>query len=210
MKKVYAIVSHPDDESFGCGATIAKHIAHGDDVHCLVMTNNYRSSCIYQHLDKAMTILGVEKYKLFDLPDHQLEKYTRMELTQILEEYVKTNGVPDIVYTHNLNDLNQDHQITCLTVSTVFRPVWDKKVSIYWFDTPSSTEWALKPFAPNVFVDIEGYLEKKIEACKCYETEFRQLPHPRSAESLESRARYWGMCCGLKYAEAFELMREVR
>ena len=33
MDKVLVIVSHPDDEVLGCGATIAKHTQNGDTVN---------------------------------------------------------------------------------------------------------------------------------------------------------------------------------
>ena len=59
-------------------------------------------------------------------------------------------------------------------------------------------------------VDIENYMTKKIEACSCYRTEYRDFPHPRSKAGLLSRARYWGMQAGLSYAEAFQVIRLIR
>lgn len=35
MKKVCVIAVHPDDETLGCGGTIMKHLANGDEVHCI-------------------------------------------------------------------------------------------------------------------------------------------------------------------------------
>ncbi len=210
MKRVFVVVGHPDDESLGCGATIAKHISQGDEMYCLVVANNYRSPKISEHFAKAMKVLGVKNYRLLNLPDSQLEKYTRMEVAQMVEEYVGEIGIPDVVYTHDADELSQDHRFTFWVAMTVFRPVWGKAISIYTFDSPSSSEWSPQLFHPNIFVAIKGFLGKKIEACKCYETEFRELPHPRSVESLEARARYWGMHCGLEYAEAFKVVREVK
>ena len=189
---------------------MAKHANQGDDVYCLVMANNYRSPQISEHFAKAMGILGVKNYKLLDLPDSQLEKYTRQELTWMVEGYVRETGVPDIIYTHHANELSQDHRATFWVIATVFRPVWGKPFSIYAFDSPSSAEWSPQPFNPDMFVDIKGFLAKKLEACKCYETEFREFPHPRSILSLESRARYWGTHCGLESVEAFKVIRELR
>ena len=45
------------------------------------------------------------------------------------------------------------------------------------FEVMSSTEWAtpgLAPFVPNAFVDISGYLPKKLEALAAYELECAQ------------------------------------
>ena len=38
MNKVMIIAPHPDDETLGCGGTILRHIAQGDDVYWLIMT----------------------------------------------------------------------------------------------------------------------------------------------------------------------------
>jgi len=210
MRKVLVICAHPDDESLGCGSTMLKHISQGDEVYCLVLTDNFRSPRIFEYFAKAAAILGITDYKLLKLPDSQLEKYTRMELAQEIEKYTQEIGTPDIIYTHHPDELSQDHRIIFWAALTAFRPVWDKVFSIYSFDSPSSTEWSTRPFVPNMFVDIGGFLEKKIEAIKCYETELRDAPHPRSIEALESRARYWGSHCGVLFAEAFEVIREIR
>jgi LmbE family N-acetylglucosaminyl deacetylase len=66
------------------------------------------------------------------------------------------------------------------------------------------------PFVPNVYVDIAAFLGKKLEAIKCYRTELREPPHPRSLAGLELIAWERGQSVGLKAAECFQLIREVR
>ena len=39
MNNILVIAPHADDELLGCGATIVKKIANGDNVYVLVMTN---------------------------------------------------------------------------------------------------------------------------------------------------------------------------
>ena len=34
--KILVVVAHPDDEVLGVGATLARHVSNGDDVHVLV------------------------------------------------------------------------------------------------------------------------------------------------------------------------------
>ena len=56
--------------------------------------------------------------------------------------------------------------------------------TIYSFEILSSTEWNYPTtFGPNVFFDISDTLEKKIEAMKCYKSELRNFPHPRSIDN---------------------------
>ena len=38
-KIVLVCVAHRDDETIGCGGTISKHVAKGDKVYCLSMTD---------------------------------------------------------------------------------------------------------------------------------------------------------------------------
>src|SRR6184192_3979679 len=80
--------------------------------------------------------------------------------------------------------------------------------------TPSSTEWTASgragAFAPNVFVDISDELDRKLDAMRCYESELRPPPHPRSLRSLEQRAAYWGSVANMPAAEALALLRTRR
>jgi len=122
---------------------------------------------------------------------------------------------PDIIYTHHGSDLNVDHQIVHQAVLTATRPMQGQPVrEIYAFEVPSSTEWAFQrlepPFRPNVFVDIAGTLNIKLDAFSHYETEIRPFPHPRSLEAIEAIAKRWGSVVGCAAAEAFELVRAIR
>ena len=82
------------------------------------------------------------------------------------------------------------------------------------FETPSSTEWGSPEvcpvFHPTHFVDVARALEKKVEAFLCYAAEVREYPHPRSAQALRERARYWGSLVNLAAAEPFVIVRSIR
>jgi len=83
--------------------------------------------------------------------------------------------------------------------------------TIYSFEVLSSTEWNYPTtFSPNVFFDISKTIDKKIEAMKCYKNEIREFPHPRSIETIKSNAKTYGSKIGLKYAEPFEMIRQVK
>jgi len=59
----------------------------------------------------------------------------------------------------------------------------------------------------NVFVDISGFLGKKLKAMEIYSSEMDEFPFPRSRESVEALARVRGATSGFKAAEAFQLLR---
>jgi LmbE family N-acetylglucosaminyl deacetylase len=79
------------------------------------------------------------------------------------------------------------------------------------YETLSETEWgqSIEPFIPNVYVDISETFVTKIEAMKAYESELKQYPHPRSLEIVEALAKKRGSEVGVKFAEAFMLIREL-
>ena len=43
MKNVIVISAHPDDETLGVGGTLIKHIANGDNVYWLIVTNVFEN-----------------------------------------------------------------------------------------------------------------------------------------------------------------------
>jgi hypothetical protein len=64
-------------------------------------------------------------------------------------------------------------------------------------------------FCPNVFIDIEKYIDLKLNALSKYTDEVREFPHPRSLENVENVAKYFGSQVGLKFAEPFRLIRSI-
>jgi predicted patatin/cPLA2 family phospholipase len=85
-----------------------------------------------------------------------------------------------------------------------------KKVLVY--ESPSSTEQSPPipeyAFLPNFYVNIEKFINKKIQALKCYERESRKFPHPRSLEGIEILAKKRGLEIGFPTSEAFVVLRE--
>jgi LmbE family N-acetylglucosaminyl deacetylase len=65
--------------------------------------------------------------------------------------------------------------------------------------------------SPSVVVDISPYFEKKMEALRCYRSQFiegRPTAPPTFLDDLRDRARYWGWTIGAMYGEPL-LSREL-
>lgn len=171
----------------------------------------------------AATILGVRNVTLLGLLDQQLDAVRLIELTQDVEKKIK-DLKPERVYTHSKHDLNLDHQLVAKAVLTATRPGVTSVREVYAFEVPSSTEWAFNNgFKPNIFEDIScyckgwydsseipTYLDMKLKALHCYESELRPFPHPRSEEVVRALAAWRGATAGVSAAEAFEVYRIVR
>lgn len=225
MSKVLVVAAHPDDEILGVGGTVAKHSDNGDRVECLILGEgqtsrwNKRENAETEVIEKlhkntleAAKIIGYNNVEFSDLPDNRFDHVDMLDIVKIIELKIEEYQ-PDIVYTHHGGDLNIDHQCTFRAVLTATRPVNNYPVKeIYTFETLSSTEWNFESnsvFKPNVFIDIEQFISKKIEAMNCYHSELCVFPHPRSIEGIQILAKRWGMVVGRQQVEAFELIRKV-
>jgi N-acetylglucosamine malate deacetylase 1 len=219
--KVLVVAAHPDDELLGAGGTIIKHVAGGDEVYCLILgegimarstgTNNDLER-LHHDSRKAGTVLGFREMFFSSFPDNSFDSVSLLSITKEVEKYIEKIH-PNIVYTHHEHDLNIDHQLTFQATLTACRPCNDNcPREIYTFETLSSTEWQSKQgkqFSPAVYVNIADTIERKILAMREYQSEIRDYPHPRSAEGIKILAQYRGLESGLKFAEAFCLVRKI-
>lgn len=229
MSKVALIVAaHPDDEVLGCGGTIAKLTNEGTPVHLAFLAdgvgsrdNNARLTATEQAAlnrrraaaRQAAEILGVASVCFDDLPDNRLDCVPLLNVTQRVEVLIAKHR-PHTIFTHHAGDLNIDHRVVHQAVVTACRPQRDLPVrTILAFEVSSSTEWQSPgseyPFAPNWFVDISTFLEKKLAAMEAYADELRDWPHPRSRKGIEHLARWRGATIGCDAAEAFVLVRNL-
>ncbi|WP_256842685.1 PIG-L deacetylase family protein [Ornithinimicrobium cryptoxanthini] len=218
MGVVLVVAAHPDDEVLGAGGTLAKHVASGDQVHAIVLSEGASSryaaegaGLLRDSATRSAEAIGLTSIHLLDLPDQRLDAIPLIEVTHAVEEVVLELR-PETVYTHTPVDVNADHGVVARATWTACRPYaapWLHRILA--FETPSSTEWAWplegSSFQPNWFVDIAGTLDRKLEAVSCYTTELRDYPHPRSLQALTERARFWGSHVGVAAAEPFILLR---
>jgi len=226
MKTVLVIAAHPDDEVLGCGGTIAKHVASGDEVHVTILAEGATSrderrdrekrtselSGLADAAHKANDLLGVRMLTMYDFPDNRMDSVDLLDIVKVVESQISRIH-PDIIYTHHAGDVNIDHQRIHEAVVTACRPLPQQYVkTLLFFEIPSSTEWQITgsapPFLPNWFVNVEQTLEKKIEALKLYAPEMRAWPHARSLKAVEYLARWRGASVGCEAAEAFVLGRK--
>lgn len=205
MADVLAVFAHPDDEVLGAGATLARHVREGDTVrivaYCHTRAGGFAEAC---------ETLGCPQWENLGYDDQSLDSQPLTELTHRLELLSRD---PDVIYTHSPHDLNLDHELVTRAVLTAFRPLPGQKPRvILGCDVASSSEYAWKDrFEPNWWVAA------KVQDCvaadkamRCYTTETRSYPHPRSRTALYTRWHSRGSQIGVQQAEAFQLLRGHR
>mgnify|MGYP003681308732 CR=1 FL=1 len=81
--------------------------------------------------------------------------------------------------------------------------------NIWEYETLSETEWGDIPFSPNLYVNIEDHISKKISLMEIYNSEIFKFPHPRSKESILTLSKKRGTEVFVKNAESFFIVRGV-
>ena len=215
--KILIISPHPDDEVLGCGGTIKKHSRNGDEVYLCIVTKGYTpdwSKEFIENMSKQIkesnTILGIKKIYFLGYPTVKLDTIPQKELNEAISQVV-SEVKPDILYLPHKGDLNKDHRLIFEASLVATRPINHKIKKVLSYEVLSETEWGqpIEPFIPNVYVDISGTFDKKIEAVNAYKSELKQYPHPRSLEVIEALAKKRGSEVGVNFAEAFMLIKEI-
>ena len=225
MKRVLIVAAHPDDEVLGCFGTVARLIAKGYECYTLIIGEGKTSrdetrdlirqkenlSSLHKEIYCANKLIGIKDIFIEQFPDNRFDSVDLLDIVKVVDR-VKEELRPDIIFTHYERDLNIDHRLTYQAVITATRPMRDECVKeIYSFEVLSSTEWNFPlSFSPDIFFDISETIDIKKEAMRCYDSEIREYPHPRSIKGIEISAGYFGMGVGMKYAEAFKTVRVLR
>ena len=131
-KKAIVFAPHPDDETLGCGGTIARKLSEGHDVSVVFMTDGRHSltelgmssgptpfemkEIRREDAMRAMKILGLqEKNLLFlDYEDKTLEKHERLVQERIIE--ILKDVSPVEVFFPQEREYNIDHRVTNMII----------------------------------------------------------------------------------------------
>jgi LmbE family N-acetylglucosaminyl deacetylase len=227
MNKILVVAVHPDDETLGCGGTLLKHKADGDEIYWLILTtikNGYKN----WDLGFSKEVIKKREYEIKRVAElYNFDGVYKLEFpTMRIDEISMSNLIkkisdiflevkPNVIYLPFKDDVHSDHRKVfeaTFSCTKSFRYPFIKQV--YMMETLSETEFApsLKEnsFVPNVFVDITQFLEKKIQIMKVFKSEIKEHPFPRSVENIKALAIFRGATAGVKYAESFMLLKEIR
>lgn len=219
---ILAVGAHPDDVELGCAGTILKLINEGKKVAIIDLTEGElgtRGTAETRRAETklAMDILGVSERENLKMKDGFLSNSEEYQY-RIIEMVRKYR--PEIVLANAIDDRHPDHakaaKLTsdaCFlaglpkvktTLDGVEQEAWRPKHIFHYI------QW--KNIQPDFVIDITDFMEKKVEACLAYKTQFydpnSQEPVTPIAtkdflESLTYRAQDLGRLSGVAYAEGF-------
>jgi len=228
QENILIVAAHPDDEVLGCGGAIAKHRAMGDAVRVIFLAEGVTARYDPDEFDRpdvqaaikrrndnavrALSILGVPQENVFVSQRYccRLDQIPLIDLVKQIEGHIE-QFAPTILFTHALHDTNVDHGLAHRAVLAATRPTANRALrTINAFEVLSSTEWnPTRPFPASAFYDISDVMDLKVAALLAYEDEVMPPRHPRSETTLRALATYRGAQVGVRYAEAFQLIRSL-
>jgi len=217
--KTIVVAPHPDDEVLGVGGTLLRRKAEGAKVAWLIVTSlsieyGWSKEKVKQRaveIKRIEAFLGFDEVFILDFPTTRLDRVPMSDLVDGISDAFKKFQPEEVFVPHPL-DVHTDHRIVYdATVSCTkwFRYPSVKRVLAY--ETLSETDFSLgtdRRFCPNVFIDIEPFLNDKLLAMDIYSSELGAFPFPRSHEAIRALAMLRGAASGFMAAEAFELLRE--
>lgn len=217
--KTLCVAPHPDDEVLGAGGTLLRRKAEGAKVAWLIMTgisvqsgwSEEKIKSRSEEIKRISELFGFDEVFELNFPTTQLDRVPMNDLVAAVSNIFKSFEPTEVFLPHP-SDVHTDHRIVFDAVASCtkwFRYASVKRVLAY--ETLSETDFGLgtnQGFRPNVFVDIEPFLNDKLRAMEIYGSELGAFPFPRSHEAIRALATLRGAASGFKAAEAFELLRE--
>ena len=224
MSKILVIAPHADDEVLGCGATMAKACAKGDEVFVLICTNAsvgapelFSAELIKQIRSEAVAahrLIGIKETFFLDFPAPALDQHPRYKMSNEISAIIRKIGA-DTVYIPHRGDCHKDHAIIHECAMVACRPLANCTVKhVYAYETLSETEWG-EPIAADFFVPVKynifsvNEFQKKLDAMSCFKSQLYPFPASRSLEAIEALAKYRGCTVSAESAEAFEVLRDI-
>jgi len=216
--RLLVIAPHPDDEVLGTAGTIARFAQQGGDVtvgtiaaHMPPLYTEEIHARTVAEAKQAHRLLGVKESIFLDNPAVLLGKLDVPDFNAMVFNIVK-QATPDILLMPYV-DRHVDHRLVFEACMVASRPVdVGRNIKICAaYESISETHWNaphLEPnFTPNWCVDISDYIDIKLDAMKCYQSQLQTFPQSRSLEALRALALFRGSQAGMGYAEAYHVLR---
>jgi len=172
-RRVLVVAPHPDDEVLGCGGTMACHLAAGDLVHVVVVTDGRRSRAVdlgpeamaatrHGEATAAATLLGVTRLRWlgFEEGDWQA-KMLESALAGVIADFR-----PEIIYAPCWLDYHPEHRRVAECLGRVVPATTTLRV--YTLHVPLNR-------LVNVWVDVSAEMPLLRKLFEAYETQCASL-----------------------------------
>lgn len=210
---------HPDDETLGAGGSLFRYKKEGHKIYWLNITDIDEMSGWpkeiadkrKQQIKQINELYGFDGFYNLGFTPTTLGDISENELISAISKCIH-EVEPQVLLLPNPYDAHSDHKYVfnaTMACTKVFRYPYIKK--ILTMEILSETDFGslYHSFEANYYVDITDYIEDKIDALKIYDTEIGEPPFPRSIDAVKSLATLRGGAAGVRYSEAFHVIKVI-
>lgn len=211
--KVLFLAPHGDEAHIGAAGTMVRLRKESDaDVFVMAFSNAdqslpkaFREGSVYQELREACAVVGIPKdHLILHAFETRMLPEKRQEILQTLVDWGKANR-PDAVFAPSPVDIHQDHATVAMEALRAF----GKSSSFYGYDLPWNVMGTVSPL--GMFVELtEDHLQSKMRAVAHFKSQQQKANNCATPEYARGLAIVRGNQIEVPYAEAFEVVREVR
>jgi LmbE family N-acetylglucosaminyl deacetylase len=203
---ILAIGAHFDDVELGCGGTLIKHKANGDNLHIIVVTHSaYLSKSKGISRDRHAARAEGEKSadclgaNLICLDKEPITLVANERLVLDIEEIVDQIH-PDRVYTHQVNDSHGDHAAVGYVSIRACRKC--DEILLYrsnWYVADDTKEG-------NFYVDITPHINQKMDLIRLFESEMKTVNYTW-IDFVKKQNSASGAKINVDYAETYHIIK---
>jgi LmbE family N-acetylglucosaminyl deacetylase len=195
MGGILAVVSHPDDETFGCGGTLA---LYAEESRVMCLTCNPRNRKV--EIERACKALGLAEPIVLMEDNVQFSK----ELIKRVADAIVTER-PRIVVTHLPFDYHAEHRAVYEVVKEAIE--WAAHTTTYK-ESHLVERFLLMEIntlipSPHVLVDISETMKRKRTAVESYDSQLTKFHWNYYQRFSDKKAELRGTQANCEFAEAF-------
>jgi len=196
---------HPDDEVFGCGGAILKHLREGDEVKVIIVTDgafpliDVQKTPDYSQVRKAESIaaakiLGYGKTEFWEYKDGALEATEKLivQIFNLIDDFR-----PGYIYLPAETETHPDHlALNKAGIEAAKR--FPENIKLFFYEIN-------QPLSANYFVDITKFQPTLERAMDCFKSQLAAYDYKNHVRSLHT-IRSYTLGIEVKYAEAYHVL----
>ena len=197
---------HPDDDVFGCGGSIIRHVEQGHNVYIIYLCQGEKGikDVVKEKAAKIRRAESIKASKILGVPSRNLF-YLRQNDNNLKVNKVVINAIngilhkvkPNIIYTPTFIDNHPDHYQTNLIL---------KKCKVTNCLIAGYEIWT--PHFPNRIVDISNEIGRKILSIKEHKSQLIQLDYLSAITGLNKYRASLYSKKKFAFAESFLILKQ--
>ena len=224
-EQVLAVYAHPDDPEVSCGGTLARWAGAGAEVHVVICTTGDKGTTDpatdpaelvrrrAKEMDAAAAVLGLAGHHRLHHADGELGEATELRSQLVtLVRSVRPDTVvcpdPTAVFFGQQYFNHRDHRaVGWATLDAVAPAAWSP---LYFPEAGPphrvATVYLSGTLQADTWIDIATTIDAKVDALLCHSSQVHG-PADSVRAVVRQRAEEGGRGAGLRYAEAFRVLR---